>query len=78
MSASRPPKRRDAKRPRDTRPRPKPKPSPLSTAAVDHARQLADDAPPFSPEVRARLAVVLAPMGQHLAAHLPPARVRAA
>jgi hypothetical protein len=80
---TRPPGRRDKRRPRDNRPKgggPKKPPAPkkLSVAALEHARRVAADAPPFSADVRARLAVVLAPMAAHLAAQPAPARVRAA
>lgn len=83
MTTSRPPGRKDRRKPRDNRPKgggPKKPPAPkkLSASALEHARQVAADAPPFSADVRARLAVVLAPMAAHLAAQQRPTRARAA
>jgi hypothetical protein len=81
-----PPGRRDGRKPRDNRPKNRPSTKPaqkpkrpvLPQEAIEHAHRVADTAPPFSPEVRAQLAVILAPMAKHLAAQQRPARVRAA
>lgn len=84
MTTSRPPGRKDKRKPRDNRPKggpsqpPPPKRGTLHASAIEHARRVAASAPPFSADVRARLAVVLAPMAAHIAASQRPARVRAA